>query len=77
MKPIFTIHEGKFLVGDHTNRKLGRKYSVWAYTDGSCCQVRDLNFEARQNAAHRGVQDRHRDFSTWIESLGQLETLSK
>lgn len=29
MKPIFTIHEGEFLVGDHINRKLGRKYDVW------------------------------------------------
>lgn len=29
MKPIFTIHEGEFLVGDHINRKLGRKFDVW------------------------------------------------
>ncbi len=29
MKPIFTIHEGEFLVGDHITRKFDRKYSVW------------------------------------------------
>ncbi len=29
MKPIFTIHEGEFLVGDYINRKLGRKFDVW------------------------------------------------
>lgn len=32
MKPIFTVHEGEFLVGDHINRKLGRKYDVWVPT---------------------------------------------
>lgn len=32
MKPIFTIHEGEFLVGDHINRKFGRKYDVWVPT---------------------------------------------
>jgi hypothetical protein len=29
MKPLFTIHEGEFLVGDYINRKLGRKFDVW------------------------------------------------
>lgn len=29
MKPIFTIHEGEFLVGDYINRKFGHKYDVW------------------------------------------------
>ncbi len=29
MKPIFTIHEGEFLVGDHISRALGRRFSVW------------------------------------------------
>jgi hypothetical protein len=35
MKPIFTIHEGEFLVGDHINRKFGRKYNVWVPTKDS------------------------------------------
>jgi hypothetical protein len=32
VKPLFTIHEGEFLVGDHINRTLGRKYDVWVPT---------------------------------------------
>lgn len=32
MKPLFTIHEGEFLVGDHINRRLGSKYEVWVPT---------------------------------------------
>lgn len=35
MKPLFTIHEGEFLVGDHVNRKLGHKYDVWVPTKDS------------------------------------------
>ena len=35
MKPIFTIHEGEFLAGDHINRKLGHKYDVWVPTKDS------------------------------------------
>jgi hypothetical protein len=35
MKPIFTVHEGEFLVGDHINRRLGRKYDVWVPTKDS------------------------------------------
>ena len=35
MKPIFTIHEGEFLVGDHINRELGHKYDVWVPTKDS------------------------------------------
>lgn len=35
MKPIFTIHEGEFLVGDHINRRLGHKYDVWVPTKDS------------------------------------------
>ncbi|MFY9532277.1 MAG: hypothetical protein WBC04_19505 [Candidatus Acidiferrales bacterium] len=178
MKPIFTIHEGEFLVGDHINRKFGRKYNVWvptkdsgvdllvtrktgegkpvglqvkfsrsfdipdeltrhvlatswytldpkkisqsqadlwvfvfmtlrhqryfvllptselkkriprgcgskwnlylwAYADGSCYQVRDLNLEGRLKAAHRGVQDRNRDFSKWFENWKLLEKFSR
>lgn len=32
MKPLFTIHEGEFLVGDHINRKLGHRVEVWVPT---------------------------------------------
>ena len=35
MKPIFTIHEGEFLVGDYINRKFGHKYDVWVPTKDS------------------------------------------
>lgn len=35
MKPLFTVHEGEFLVGDHINRRLGRKYDVWVPTKDS------------------------------------------
>ncbi len=177
MKPIFTIHEGEFLVGDYIHRNLGHKYNVWvptkdsgvdllvtrkggkgksvglqvkfsrsfeipeeltrhvlatswytidpkkirqsradlwvfvfmtlrheryfvllptaelrkriprgsgakwnlylwAYADGSCYQVRDLSLEGRLNAVHRGVQDRHRDFSEWFGNWPLLEKLS-
>ncbi len=29
MKPLFTIHEGEFLVGDRIIRKFGNQYDVW------------------------------------------------
>lgn len=32
MKPLFTIHEGEFLVGDHINRRLGKQFDVWVPT---------------------------------------------
>jgi len=32
MKPLFTIHEGEFLVGDYINRQLGKKFDVWVPT---------------------------------------------
>lgn len=35
MKPIFTIHEGEFLVGDYINRKFGGKFDVWVPTKDS------------------------------------------
>jgi hypothetical protein len=178
MKPIFTIHEGEFLVGDYINRKFGHKYDVWvptkdsgvdllvarkrgrgrsvklqvkfsrsfdiheelarhvlatswytldpkkirrsgadlwvfvfmtlrhdryfvliptpelrrriprscgskwnlylwAYADGSCYQVRDLNLDERLNAVHRGVQDRYRDFSKWFDNWRLLDKFSR
>ena len=178
MKPIFTIHEGEFLVGDHINRTLGRKYDVWVptkdsgvdllitrkqrrgkavglqvkfsrgfgireelarhliatswftlepkkirgsqadlwvfviltlkheqhfvvipkrelrkriprgcgkmwnlylwvYDDGSCYQVRDLGKDEKLDTVHRGVRDRHRDFSEWLENWRLLDGCSK
>jgi hypothetical protein len=35
MKPLFTVHEGEFLVGDHINRTLWHKYDVWVPTKDS------------------------------------------
>jgi hypothetical protein len=35
MKPLFTIHEGEFLVGDHINREFRHKYDVWGPTRDS------------------------------------------
>ena len=32
MKPMFTVHEGEFLVGDYINQELGKKYEVWVPT---------------------------------------------
>jgi len=178
MKPLFTIHEGEFLVGDYINRKFGRKYDVWvptkdsgvdllvtrkghhgkpvgmqvkfsrsfdihkelsrdvlatswytldpkkirqseaqlwvfvfmtlqheryfvliptselrgrippggrskwnlylwAYSRGTCYQVRDLNLEERLNAVHRGVQDPHHDFSKYFDAWRLLDKLSR
>ena len=178
MKPLFTIHEGEFLVGDHINRKLGHKYDVWVPTkdsgvdllvtrkrrreravglqvkfsrgfsireemarhliatswftleraklrkshadlwvfviltlkhqehfvviptrelrkriprgsrdkwnlylwvfdDRSCYQVRDLGREETLDVLHRGVRDRHRDFSEWLERWDLLNKLTR
>ena len=178
MKPLFTIHEGEFLVGDHINRRLGHKYDVWVptrdsgvdllvtrkrrlgkgvglqvkfsrgfsireemarhliatswftleprkirrsqadlwvfviltlkheehfvviptrelrkriprgshkkwnlylwvYDDGSCYQVRDLGKEERLDTVHRGVRDRRRDFSEWLEHWELLDKYTK
>jgi len=178
MKPIFTIHEGEFLVGDHINRALGHRFNVWvptkdvgvdllvtrrdgagkavglqvkfsrsfdipeeltrhvlatswytldpkkvrrsqadlwvfvfmtlrhetyfvvipttelqkrmprgpggkwnlylwAYADGSCYQVRNLNLMGRLSAVRRGVQDPKRDFSKWFDNWKLLEKLTR
>jgi hypothetical protein len=178
MKPLFTIHEGEFLVGDYINRQLGRRFEVWVPTKdtgvdllvtrkgrrgapvglqvkfsrgfsireemarylvatswytldpkkirasradlwvfviltlkhqahfvviptrelrkriprgrgkhwnlylwvfdgGSCYQVRDLSHEERLDAVHRGVRDRHRDFSIWLENWQLLDRLTR
>ena len=178
MKPLFTIHEGEFLVGDHISRTLGRKYDVWVptkdsgvdllvtdrrrrgkavglqvkfsrgfnireelarhvvatswftldpkkirrslaelwvfviltlrheqhfvviptkelrkrtprgqgkmwnlylwvYAEGSCYQVRDLGKDETLDTVHRGVRDRHRDFSEWLENWRLLGRYSR
>jgi hypothetical protein len=178
MKPIFTIHEGEFLVGDHINRKFGRKFEVWVpakdsgvdllvtrqrrrgkavalqvkfsrsfdihremvrhviatswytldpkkirksqadlwvfvistlrhehhfvviptrellkrvprqgskkwnlylwvYADRLCYQVRDLNNEQRLGTVYRGVRDRNRDFSQWLENWKLLDKFTR
>ena len=178
MKPLFTIHEGEFLVGDHVNRELGRKYDVWVPTKDSgvdllvtrkdrrgrpaglqvkfsrsfgfheelarhalargwytldpvkirsskadlwvfvvltlrhekhfvvipirelrkrippgtgriwhlylsvfdeerCYQTRGLRKEEQLDLHHRGVQDRHRDFSEWLENWNLLDKLTR
>lgn len=178
MKPLFTIHEGEFLVGDRINRKFGRKYDVWVPTkdtgvdllvtrkraqgnavglqvkfsrgfsiraelaqhliatswftldpvkirnshadlwvfviltlkheehflviptrelrkriprasggkwnlylwvfdDGSCYQCRDLGRADTLDIPHRGVRDRHRDFTKWLENWNLLDTLTR
>ena len=177
MKPIFTIHEGEFLVGDHLNRRFGHRFEVWVPTkdsgvdllvtrkrragapvriqvkfsrgfsireemarhliatswytlepkkikeskadlwvfviltlrheehfvvvptrelrkriprgsgkmwnlylwvfdDRSCYQVRGLAKEELLDVHHRGVHDRHRDFSRWLENWKLLDTLT-
>ena len=178
MKPIFTIHEGEFLAGDHINRKFGHKFEVWVptkdsgvdllvtrerrkgkavglqvkfsrsfdihreltrhviatswftldptkirksqadlwvftiltlrhehhfvviptrelrkriprvrgkvwnlylwvYADGSCYQVRDLPNEEKLGTAYRGVKDKKRDFSEWLDNWKLLDKFSR
>jgi len=178
MKPLFTVHEGEFLVGDHINRRLGHKFDAWVPTkdsgvdllvtrkgrrgspvglqvkfsrgfgiredmarhmlavgwytldpkkirksqaelwvfviltlkheehfvvipsrelrqriprgvgkiwhlylsvfdDGRCFQIRDLNKEEKLDLHHRGVRDRHRDFSEWLEHWPLLDKLTR
>lgn len=178
MKPIFTIHEGEFLVGDHINRRLGHKYDVWVptkdtgidllitrrpqkgravglqvkfsrsfsipeelarhliatswftldpkkiyssqadlwvfvimtlrhdqhfvvipktelqkriprntgnkwnlylwvYDNHTCYQVRDLGKEEKHDTMHRGVRDKQRDFSKWLENWKLIDKFAK
>ena len=54
MKPIFTIQEGEFLVGEHMNRSLGRKYDVWIPTKDSGVDL--LVTRKRQSGRAVGLQ---------------------
>ena len=47
MKPLFTIHEGEFLTGDHIAHQLGRKYDVWVPT-------KDMGVDLLVTRAKRG-----------------------
>jgi hypothetical protein len=50
---------------------------LWVYESGSCYQVRDLTNEDRLDSVYRGVRDRHRDFSGWLEHWNLLDKLTR
>jgi len=50
---------------------------LWAYANGACYQVRDLNLEERLNAVHRGVLDPYHDFSKYFDAWQLLDKLSR
>lgn len=54
MKPLFTIHEGEFLVGDYINRKFPQKYDVWVPTKDSGVDL--LVTQRRRRRAAVGLQ---------------------
>jgi len=54
MKPLFTIHEGEFLVGDYINRKFGHKFAVWVPTKDSGVDL--LVTRERQRGKPIGLQ---------------------
>ena len=71
MKPLFTIHEGEFLVGDHLNRRLGRKYDVWVPTKDSGVDL--LVTRKRQQGKAVGLQVKFsRSFSIHEEMARHL-----
>jgi len=68
MKPLFTIHEGEFLVGDYISRNFARKYDVWVPTKDSGVDL--LVTRKGHNGKPVGLQvkfsrsfDIHKDFS--------------
>jgi hypothetical protein len=50
---------------------------LWVYANQSCYQVRDLTNEERLGTPYRGVKDRNRDFSNWLENWKLLDKFSK
>ena len=69
MKPLFTIHEGEFLVGDYINRKLGRKFDVWVPTKDTGVDLLEAAYEwqsdpvgqlrhPHQASGRQGIRDR-------------------
>ena len=50
---------------------------LWVFDNGACYQVRDLATEEKLDSLHRGVRDRHRDFSEWLERWELLDTYTK
>jgi hypothetical protein len=55
-----------------------RKWNLylWVFDDGCCYQVRDLGKEETLDVIHRGVLDRHRDFTQWLENWRLLDRLT-
>jgi len=60
-------------------RGSGTRWNVylWVFDDGSCYQVRDLGRKATLDIPHRGVTERHRDFSEWLECWKLLDKLTR
>jgi hypothetical protein len=56
MKPIFTVHEGEFLVGDYINRKFGNKYDVWVPTKDSGVDLLVTRKRVRRNSVKLQVK---------------------
>ncbi len=54
MKPLFTVHEGGFLVGDYINRRLGHRFDVWVPTKDSGVDL--LVMRKRPRGASAGPQ---------------------
>ena len=50
---------------------------LWVFDDESCYQVRALSQEEKLDLHRRGVCDRHRDFSTWLENWKLLDKLTE
>jgi len=60
-------------------RNVGKRWDLylWVYDDDMCYQVRDLNTQEKLETIHRGVRDRRRNFSEWLENWNLLEKFSK
>jgi hypothetical protein len=56
MKPIFTVHEGEFLVGDHINRRFHQKYDVWLPTKDNGVDLLVTRRGKRHNTRAAGLQ---------------------
>ena len=50
---------------------------LWVFGNKSCYQVRDLSKGERFDTIHRGVRDRRRDFSQWLENWRLLDAYSR
>jgi hypothetical protein len=50
---------------------------LWVYEDGSCYEVRSLGKEEQLDTVHRGVRDRRRDFSKFLQQWSLLDRLTR